>query len=104
MQAPIAFLVASSALALSLAPTAGAQIQPLVRTGDPVPGVGSVTAIYDVAGRLVKTLTDGPRVVGRHTLLWEGQDERGVRRAAGIYLVRLDSAEGRRTRRLVWVP
>jgi hypothetical protein len=36
--------------------------------------------------------------------MWKGEDERGVRRAAGVYLLRLDSSEGRRTRRLVWVP
>ena len=61
-------------------------------------------AIYDVAGRVVKTLADGPREAGRHSFLWEGLDERGARCAAGVYLLRLDSAEGRRTRRLVWVP
>ena len=61
-------------------------------------------AIYDVAGRLVRTLADGPHEAGRHALRWEGQDERGVRRGAGIYLLRLESAEGRLTRRLVWIP
>jgi hypothetical protein len=61
-------------------------------------------AIYDVAGRLVKTLADGPREAGRHALLWEGQDERGVRRGAGVYLLRLETGEGRLSRRLVWIP
>jgi len=83
----------------------------------PTPSVGSArisftltkagparAAIYDVAGRLVRTLTDGPREAGRHALLWEGADERGVRRAAGVYLLRLETAEGRLTRRLVWIP
>ena len=53
---------------------------------------------------VVRTLADGPHEAGRHALLWEGQDERGVRRGAGVYLLRLESAEGRLTRRLVFIP
>jgi hypothetical protein len=34
-------------------------------------------------------------------LLWDGRDERGVAVASGMYLVRLDAAGRRQTRKLL---
>ncbi len=48
--------------------------------------------IYDAAGRLVRSLVDGPRAAGRHTELWNGLDDRGAAAASGVYFVRLESA------------
>ena len=67
------------------------------------PGNAQVT-IYDVAGRKVRTLAAGPHEAGRHSLIWRGEDDHGASRGAGIYLLRLETGEGKRTRRLVWVP
>ncbi len=53
-------------------------------------------AVYDAAGRLVKTLFDGYSVAGRKILRWEGEDESGAAAASGIYFVRV-SAGGRST-------
>ena len=41
--------------------------------------------VYDLAGRLVKRLVDGPLPAGDHTLRWEGTDQSGRPAAAGIY-------------------
>ena len=52
-----------------------------------VPVPARVTlAIYDVAGRRVRTLLDGPVVAGPHTALWDGRDDAGRPVASGIYV------------------
>jgi photosystem II stability/assembly factor-like uncharacterized protein len=50
-------------------------------------GAGASVAIFDGLGRLVRTL----RVPDCHALSWDGCDERGRSKAAGIYLIRLTS-------------
>jgi endonuclease I len=45
--------------------------------------------VYDVTGRLVRTLHDGPLAAGPHKVTWDGRDEAGARMASGTYLVRL---------------
>jgi sugar lactone lactonase YvrE len=54
-------------------------------------------AIYDLAGRLVKTLVDEPRGAGAHSVTWDGRDGRGTPAAGGIYMVQL-KADGRALR------
>jgi photosystem II stability/assembly factor-like uncharacterized protein len=44
-------------------------------------------AVFDVRGRMVKTLLAGELPAGRHTVEWDGQTDDGKRAAAGIYLV-----------------
>lgn len=57
--------------------------------------------LFDVRGRVVRTLIDEVRGAGAHTLTWDARDDRGQRVAPGVYLARL-VAEGRsRTQRLV---
>ncbi|MEZ4649938.1 MAG: FlgD immunoglobulin-like domain containing protein [Candidatus Eisenbacteria bacterium] len=57
---------------------------------------GSVTLeIYDVAGRLVRTLVSGEeREAGLSTWVWDGRSDSGARADAGVYYARL--AQGRR--------
>ena len=47
-------------------------------------------AIYDVAGRRVRTLVDGRLDAGPHTAAWDASDSRGHRVAPGIYFCRLE--------------
>jgi photosystem II stability/assembly factor-like uncharacterized protein len=56
--------------------------------------------IYDVGGRRVADLGDGPRVSGVHEIVWDGRDERGARVAAGTYFVRLAGDGVSRLRKL----
>jgi predicted outer membrane repeat protein len=52
---------------------------------------GAVTlAVYDVHGRRLRTLWNGVMEAGRHSVVWEGIDERGGMAPTGIYLVRLE--------------
>ena len=51
---------------------------------------GHVTLkIYDVSGRLVRTLVDEPRGVGLHTVEWNARDNHGSTVASGVYFYRL---------------
>ena len=43
--------------------------------------------IYDLTGRLVRRLADGPFPVGQHSLTWDGRSDNGDRVGSGIYLV-----------------
>jgi hypothetical protein len=51
---------------------------------------GEVTLlIYDVAGRLVRTLVDHQQTAGRKRVTWNGDDDRGSRVASGVYFYRM---------------
>lgn len=56
-------------------------------------GVARVT-VYDLAGRLVRTLVDEPRPAGPQTVVWDGRDDEGRAVASGTYFYQLET-EGR---------
>jgi hypothetical protein len=45
--------------------------------------------VYNVAGRLVKSLAKSTMPTGRHTATWNGTDEAGARVPGGVYFVRV---------------
>ena len=45
-------------------------------------------ALYDVAGRKVRILTDRVFTAGEHTLQWDGTDDTGTKVARGVYFVK----------------
>ena len=47
--------------------------------------------IHDLSGRLVRTLVDGAKEPGYHTVRWDGTDESGENAANGVYFVRLSA-------------
>lgn len=53
--------------------------------------------VFDLAGRLVRQVADGPLAAGSHQLAWDGRDAAGRRAAAGVYFARIRTAEGDRT-------
>ena len=57
--------------------------------------------IYDVTGRLVRTLASGPLAVGPHEVDWDGRTEDGALAPAGLYFYRLSSAEIVLARKLI---
>jgi len=57
--------------------------------------------VYDVAGRLVRTLVDGDRKAGRDAAVWNGLDDTGVPVPTGLYLYRLTSGESPITRKML---
>jgi hypothetical protein len=59
---------------------------------DVPPGGGRVSIrIYDVSGRLVRTLVDKEETAGRKTASWDGRDNRGKQAATGVYFYRMQA-------------
>jgi hypothetical protein len=53
----------------------------------------SVTVrVFDVNGRLLKTLQTGDMAAGRHYVQWDGSDSHGNKTGAGIYFIRVFSS------------
>ncbi len=50
--------------------------------------------IVNTAGRVVRHLDPGAEPAGRHSVVWDGKDERGRRVAPGIYFVVLEATPG----------
>lgn len=62
---------------------------------------GPVTlAIYDLAGRRLRTLLHGERVAGPQHVRWDGRDAAGVPTPAGLYFARLELGRRTLTRRI----
>ncbi len=60
--------------------------------------------IYNVNGRLVRRLIDNEsRAPGFHSILWDGQDDRGTPVGSGIYLYRFDAGNYRNVHRMTLV-
>jgi flagellar hook assembly protein FlgD len=57
--------------------------------------------IYDVGGRRVRSLHDGPLAAGVHRVLWDGRDDAGRELASGVYLIRLEGAGPALTQRVI---
>jgi hypothetical protein len=57
--------------------------------------------VFDLRGRLVRTLLDEQRAAGVHTVIWDGRDQGGGRVASGPYVARLVSSEGVLTRKML---
>jgi len=68
----------------------------------PRPAIASL-CLYDVSGRRVKILTQGPQEAGYHVIRWDGDDEAGHPVSSGIYLYRLSTGEFTKTRTMVVV-
>ena len=65
---------------------------------------GSVElSVFDLLGRRVRILTEGPRSAGQHTVVWDGTDEKGRAVGAGIYVYRIRIADFVQTRKMVLV-
>jgi spore coat protein A len=57
--------------------------------------------VFDVAGRLVRTLADREFAAGQHVMLWDGKDDAGLQVSSGVYFYRLLGGERVLTRRMV---
>lgn len=58
-------------------------------------------AVYDAAGREVRTLMSGSLEATTHTVTWDLLDSGGQRAAAGLYFVRLSTPTATRIQRIV---
>ena len=77
---------------------------PSTNIGFSLPREGQVNLkIYNIEGKLVTTLVDGPMPAGRHTVVWDGRDNTGRAAASGIYFYRLNTGEFSDTRKMTLI-
>ncbi|HVP57986.1 MAG TPA: FlgD immunoglobulin-like domain containing protein, partial [bacterium] len=60
-------------------------------------------SVYSATGQLVTTLADGHVEPGAHTATWNGQDRFGKSVGSGMYYYRLDTPDGTRNGRMVFL-
>jgi outer membrane protein assembly factor BamB len=71
----------------------------VIRYGLAKPGDVSLK-VYDITGRLVKTLVAGEKKAGMYSVPWDGKDSRGMKVSSGIYFYRLHSGDFTATKKL----
>jgi len=64
-------------------------------------GAAVQVEIYDVSGRLVRTLLDMPLAAGPHAVIWDARDDRRRLVPAGVYFYRLNTGRSVTTQRLL---
>lgn len=57
--------------------------------------------IFDLAGKKVKTLVNGKRAAGPHSIVWNGTNQSGQLVGSGVYLYRLSSEYVSHTRKML---
>ncbi len=57
--------------------------------------------VYNLRGRLVKTLHDGNLEPGRYSVHWDGRSDSGYRLGSGVYLYVLEAGEYRSIRKMI---
>ena len=60
-------------------------------------------SIYDLKGELIRTLDNGHKDEGKHTIEWNGVNEKGNRVAPGIYIYQLKTDRAMETRKMFMV-
>jgi hypothetical protein len=61
----------------------------------------AILRVYDVAGRLVRTLVEGPMTAGVHRARWDGLDSRGRAVTSGIYFAKLEVGRAIQSERIL---
>ncbi len=72
-----------------------------INRGQHPPKGGSSIIIFDVAGRLVRTLVNEHRAAGAWSVQWNGGDDRGQRVASGVYFYRMRAGSFVDTKKMV---
>lgn len=57
--------------------------------------------IYNIFGRVVRTLLDEAKEAGYYTVTWDGRDDAGLQVASGIYFYRITAGHFAETKRMI---
>lgn len=57
--------------------------------------------IYDISGKLIRTLKDDTQDAGYHSIVWNGTDDTGNKVNSGIYIYRLESKDYTENHRMI---
>ncbi len=72
-----------------------------IRYTVPSPGSPVRITVYDLSGRLVRTLVDDEMPGGTHMAVWHGRDDTGERMSSGVYFYRIEIGNYRVDRKMV---
>jgi hypothetical protein len=68
------------------------------------PAAGNVkVGVYDIHGRMIRSLVSESMAAGDHNIVWNGQDNTGAQVASGVYFVRMDTGSAQATQKLMMV-
>ncbi len=63
---------------------------------------GRVTLrVFDVSGRVVRTLVDEERGIGEHGAVWDGRNDRGEKAGSGVFFYQLEAPGYKSTKKIV---
>ena len=97
-------ITATGALRLALYPAHPNPAHGSTTIGFSLPRESNVRLrVYDVAGRLVRTLVDGRVGSGEGIKIWDGRHEGGGQAAGGVYFYRLETDAQTLTRKMILV-
>jgi hypothetical protein len=57
--------------------------------------------VYDLRGKLVRSMVNQERGAGIYNVFWDGTDEAGRKMPSGVYLYRMNASEFTQTRKMV---
>ena len=60
-----------------------------------------ILSVFDVNGRLIRTLVNERKTSGKHNTAWDGTDNQGDRVASGVYFLRLTEGNRAVTKKLI---
>jgi hypothetical protein len=60
--------------------------------------------VYAVSGRLVRTLVEGRRAAGTHSVRWDGRDDAGRKVSSGVYFCNLSADGISESRKMILLP
>ena len=88
--------------AFSLAQNVPNPFNPVTTIAYDVPHEARVAIrVYDVAGRLVRTLVAGKESPGRHEAVWNGRNDTGEPVGSGVYFCTMEAGEFRATGKML---
>jgi flagellar hook assembly protein FlgD len=61
------------------------------------------TRMYDAAGRLVRTLAEGPQTAGAHSVVWDGRTDAGTPVHGGVYFCKMDIGSWTSMKKMVFI-
>lgn len=70
----------------------------------PADGGRVALRVFDIHGRLVRTLANGPAAPGKQLTVWDGSDEAGHQLGVGVYLLSFEAPGRKTSKKLVLLP
>jgi len=99
---PVAMSATATPAPFSLSQNAPNPFNPTTRIAFSLPEPGGARlTVYDVAGRVVRTLVGDALRPGAHEVVWNGVDDAGRSCASGVYVYRLAVPGGTVSRRML---